>query len=102
MTTVTSTSGGRLSRWVPPLLVLALIASIVGVGFLAGANSDESATRTTIAEPIRSSVLLCPEPERAEIWAFASRSWHSRPAGQEGDGEAGLRTLRARNRQAPT
>ena len=53
MTTVTSTSGGRLSRWVPPLLVLALIASIVGVGFLAGANSGESVTRTTIAEPIR-------------------------------------------------
>ena len=29
MTTVTSTSDGRLSRWVPPLLVLAMIASIV-------------------------------------------------------------------------
>ena len=94
MTTVTSTSDGRLSRWVPPLLVLAMIASIVGVGFLAGANSDESVPRTTIAEPIRSSVLLCPEPGTGgNLGVRVTGAVIPGQPGQEGDGEAGLRTL---------
>ena len=94
MTTVTSTADGRQSRWVPPLLVLAIIASIVGVGFLVGADSDESVSRTTIAEPIRSSVLLCPEPGTGgNLGVRVTGAVIPGQPGQEGDGEAGLRTL---------
>ncbi len=94
MTTVTGASNERVSRWVPPLLVLAVIASIVGVGFLAGADSDESVTRTTIAEPLRSSVLLCPEPGTGgNLGVRVTGAVIPGQPGQEGDGEAGLRTL---------
>ena len=94
MTPEQDASGGGLSWWVPPLVVLALVGSIVGVGFLASADSGESETGTMIAEPIRSSVLLCPEPgSGGNLGVRVTGAVIPGQPGQEGEGEAGLRTL---------
>ena len=94
MTPARDAWGGGLSWWVPPLVVLAVVGSIVGVGFLVGADSGESKTGTMIAEHIRSSVLLCPEPGAGgNLGVRVTGAVIPGQPGQEGEGEAGLRTL---------
>ena len=85
-------SGGR--RWIPPLLVAALIAGIVGMGSLFVGDDASESEATVIAEPIRSSVLLCPEPGTGgNLGVRVTGAIVPGQPGQGGEGEAGLRTL---------
>ena len=85
-------SGGR--GWIPPILVAALIAGIVGMGSLFVGDDASESEATVIAEPIRSSVLLCPEPGTGgNLGVRVTGAIVPGQPGQGGEGEAGLRTL---------
>jgi hypothetical protein len=85
-------SGGR--GWIPPILVAALIAGIVGMGSLFVGDDASESEATVIAEPIRSSVLLCPEPGTGgNLGVRVTGAIVPGQPGQDGEGEAGLRTL---------
>ncbi len=80
--------------WIPPLIVAAVIAGIVGMGSLAGGGDASEVETTVIAEPIRSSVLLCPEPGTGgNLGVRVTGAVVPGQPGQDGEGEAGLRTL---------
>ncbi len=96
----TPTDGTKSERgvgptgWLAPVVVAAIIGAIVGAGSLVGANSSDPVQGTIIAEPIRSSVLLCPEPGTGgNLGVRVTGAVIPGQPGQEGEGEAGLRTL---------
>lgn len=96
----TPTGGMRSERgagptgWLAPVVVAAIIGAIVGAGSLVGANSSDPVQGTIIAEPIRSSVLLCPEPGTGgNLGVRVTGAVIPGQPGQEGEGQAGLRTL---------
>lgn len=81
-------------RWWPPVIVAIVASGIVAVGTFVPDGSVTSAAPTITAEPIRSSVLLCPEPgSGGNLGVRVTGAIVPGQPGQQGDGEAGLRTL---------
>ena len=85
---------GGVIGWLPPVIVAVIMGAIVAAGSLVGANATDPIEGTIIAEPIRSSVLLCPEPGTGgNLGVRVTGAVIPGQPGQEGEGEAGLRTL---------
>ncbi len=81
-------------RWQAAAVVVAVIALVVGLGQLIQAQPAPPQESTVGAEPIRSSVLLCPEPGTGgTLGVRVTGAVIPGQVGQSGDGEAGLRTL---------
>lgn len=82
-------------RWLPILIVLALVATLVGLGQVLWAQPENVPDAELVAEPIRSSVLLCPEPGTGgNLGVRVTAAVVPGQPGQDGGpGEAGLRTL---------
>lgn len=81
-------------RWQAPVAVLAVIAVVLGLGQFIQAQPSAPQPPTAGAEPIRSSVLLCPEPGTGgNLGVRVTGAVIPGQAGQSGPGEAGLRTL---------
>jgi len=81
-------------RWQAPVVVIAVIGLVVGLGQLIQAQPAAQEESTVAAEPIRSSVLLCPEPGAGgNLGVRVTGAVIPGQPGQGGSGEAGLRTL---------
>ena len=88
------TGSAQRPRWQVPVVVVAVIALVVGLGQLIRAQPAPPQEASVAAEPIRSSVLLCPEPGTGgNLGVRVTGAVIPGQAGQSGDGEAGLRTL---------
>jgi len=85
----------RGRRWVPVLAVAAVIGVVVGAGHFIQAQPQQDQDAPVTAEPIRSTVLLCPEPGTGgNLGVRVSAAVVPGQPGQDGSaGEAGLRTL---------
>ena len=82
------------ANWRAPVAVALGVALVVGLGQLIQAQPAPPDPATTVAEPIRSSVLLCPEPGTGgNLGVRVTGAVIPGQAGQVGEGEAGLRTL---------
>ncbi len=81
--------------WIPALAVVATLALIVGLGQVIWAQPEQRVKPAITAEPIRSSVLLCPEPGTGgNLGVRVSAAIVPGQPGQDSSpGEAGLRTL---------
>jgi len=82
-------------RWLPAAVVAVVVAAVVGLGQIIWAQPEQRAESTITAEPIRSSVLLCPEPGTGgNLGVRVSAAIVPGQPGQDSSpGEAGLRTL---------
>jgi len=87
--------GSGLSRWWAPLIVVFVIAVVVGVGQVIWAQPAAQPPPAVVAEPIRSSVLLCPEPGTGGNLGVrvTAAIVPGQPGQDSSPGEAGLRTL---------
>lgn len=87
-----------VTRVRPLLIALAVAATLVGAGTLAARTAQEPATQAVALEPVRSAVLLCPEPggQRDAGVRITAAVVPGQP-GQDGEGTASLRTLPGRN-----
>ncbi len=84
----------RRSRWLAPAIVLVVIGLVVGLGQLIQAQPAPPQSVPVAAEPIRSSVLLCPEPGTGgNLGVRVTGAVIPGQQGQDGSGQAGLRTL---------
>lgn len=81
-------------RWHAAASVVVAIALVVGLGQLIQAQPAPPPEVAVAAEPIRSSVLLCPEPGTGgNLGVRVTGAVIPDQPGQSGDGSAGLRTL---------
>lgn len=89
----TDRSAGPL-RWRVPVAIAVIAAVVVGIGQFIQAQPAPEQEVTVTAEPIRSSVLLCPEPGAGgNLGVRVTAAVVPGQPGQSGAGEAGLRTL---------
>jgi hypothetical protein len=90
-----SDSTKRRPGWIPAVAVVAVLGVIVGLGQVIWAQPEQRVAPAITAEPIRSSVLLCPEPGTGgNLGVRVSAAIVPGQPGQDSSpGEAGLRTL---------
>lgn len=81
--------------WLPAVAAGLAVAVVVGLGQVIWAQPDQRSEPALTAEPIRSSVLLCPEPGTGgNLGVRVTAAIVPGQPGQDGSpGEAGMRTL---------